>query len=196
MARRVNLINGLETMGNERIKMKLASWMFLAGLCASASFAQNTTVRWGNIVGVITAPGVDNIVGGTVDSNGIGRNQIHSGTSPWTTRDGGAHVNLSTGEGAFHVEGLVLIGGSASGTPGPVNSVVGTLVCNPGAPSQTVIDTPSAALSPLGNAELAFRLRGLSWTCGSPIFLIRIPQFGLRWIATGVLPVGSSTTDY
>ena len=66
--------------------MKLASWMFVAGLCASASFAQNTTVRWGNIVGVITAPGVDNIVGGTVDSNGIGRNQIHSGTSPRSTR--------------------------------------------------------------------------------------------------------------
>lgn len=176
--------------------MKLALWMFLTGLCASASFAQNTTVRWGNIAGVITAPGVDNIVGGTVDSNGIGRNQIHSGTSPWTARDGGAHVNLSTGEGSFHVEGLVLNGGSASGTPGPVNSVVGTLVCNPGAANQTLIDTPAAALSSLGNAEIAFRLRGLSWTCVSPIFLIRIPQFGLRWIATGILPVASSTTDY
>src|SRR5262249_46072710 len=155
-------------------------------------FAQDTIVRWPKIVGVITAQGVDNPVGGTVDANGNGTNQIHSGTSPWTTKGGSAHVDLSTGQGAFNVEGLVLNGGNATGTPGPMVSVVGTLVCNPGAttaPLQTVLDPPAAVLSPLGNAELSFKLSSVPATCTNPLFLIRIPQFQLRWIATGILPV-------
>jgi len=181
--------------------MKVASLMLLVGLCASASFAQDTIVRWNKIVGVLTAPGVDNPVGGTVDANGTATNEIHSGTLPWTTKGGGAHVDLSTGQGSFNVEGLVLNGGNATGTPGPIVSVVGTLVCNPGATgamgaTQTVIDTPAAALSPLGNAELSFKLTNVPSNCASPVFLIRIPQFGLRWIATGILPVTQSRSGY
>jgi hypothetical protein len=179
--------------------MKLASSILYLGLCASASFAQDTVVRWHNVAGVITAPGIDNPVGGTTDSKGNMVNQIHSGTSPWTTRRGSAQVDLSTGDGAFDVEGLVLNGGSASGTAGPIISVVGTLVCNAGnatAPAQTVIDTPVAPLSPAGNAELTFKLPNVPSTCGNPLFLIRIPQFGLRWIATGILPVTSVRSNY
>src|SRR5512146_28111 len=90
-------------------------------LCAGA-FAQSATlVRWRGIEGVITAPGVDNPVG-----------QIHSGAGPWTTRSGSARIDLATGNGSFEVEGLVLNGGNASGTPGAVTNLVGTLVCNPG----------------------------------------------------------------
>jgi hypothetical protein len=58
------------------------------------------------------------------------------------------------------------------------------LVCNPGAFNQATIDTPAVDLSPAGNAELSFRLN-VPFACASPLFLIRIPQFGLRWIATG-----------
>ena len=91
-------------------------------------------------------------------------------------------------------------GGNATGTAGPITSVVGTLVCNPGATgamgaTQIVIDTPAAALSPLGNAELSFRLTNVPANCASPLFLIRIPQFGLRWIATGILPVTMSRSS-
>jgi hypothetical protein len=168
----------------------------LLALSASAFGQNNTVVRWRQIVGVITAPGVDNPVGGTADSNGNPTNPIHSGTLPWTTKGGRAVVNLSTGEGSFDVEGLVLNGGSATGTAGPITSVVGTLICSPGAANQAVLDTPSADLTMSGNAELSFKFTNLPTTCASPLFLIRIPQAGLRWIATGAMPSIGSLSLY
>jgi hypothetical protein len=120
---------------------------------------------------------------------------ISAGTLPWVTRGGSAHVDLTTGDGSFDVEGLVLVGGNASGTTGPINSVVGTLVCNPGGNNQVVMDTPAANLSHVGNAELSFKLN-VPPVCANPLFLVRIPQFGLRWIATGVMPFFSSRSAY
>src|SRR5205085_2104876 len=100
--------------------MKKVSLLLLT-LCAGAFAQSDTVVRWRGIEGVITAPGVDNPVG-----------QIHTGARPWTTKDGSARINLNSGEGSFEVEGLVLNGGTSSGTPGGMGAVVGTLVCNPG----------------------------------------------------------------
>jgi len=152
------------------------------------AFAQsNPVVRWNRIVGVITAPGVDNPVG-------VAPNQIHSGAGPWTTRGGSARINLISGEGSFEVEGLVLNGGNASGTPGPINSVVGTLVCNAGTATQAAIDTPATELSAAGDAELSFRLT-VPAACNNPLFLIRLPQAALKWIATGTVPVTRSQPD-
>jgi hypothetical protein len=165
-------------------------------LTAVSAFAQNNVVvHWKQIVGVITAPGIDNPVGGTTDANGNKINQIHGGAGPWTTRGGSARVNLETGEGSFDVDGLVLNGSSASGTPGPINSVVGTLVCNAGTAAQAILDTPATDLSPKGNAELSFRLN-VPAGCASPVFLIRIPQAGLRWIATGTVPATVNAFGY
>src|SRR5437764_9091485 len=101
-------------------------FLLLLTLCAGAFAQTDTVVRWRGMEGVITAPGVDNPVG-----------QIHSGAGPWTTRSGNATINLSTGNGSFDIEGLVLNGGTATGTPGAVASVVGTLVCNAGSPAGT-----------------------------------------------------------
>ena len=40
-------------------------------LTAVSAFAQNNrVVRWNQIAGVITAPGIDNPVGGTTDASG------------------------------------------------------------------------------------------------------------------------------
>ena len=99
--------------------MKFAASLLILSACPAPSFAADNVVRWRQIVGVITAPNVDNPVAG-----------ISAGTAPWTTRGGNARVDLTTGSGSFDVEGLVLNGGSATGTPGPITSVVGTLVCN------------------------------------------------------------------
>jgi len=151
-------------------------------LCAGAFAQTDTVVRWRGIEGVITAPGVDNPVG-----------QIHSGAGPWTVRNGNARINLNTGEGSFEIEGLVLNGGSASGSPGPVSAVVGTLVCNPGTGGETAIDTPTADLSAEGNAELSFKIN-VSVACNNPLFLIRVPSG--RWIATGTKPASSSKFHY
>ena len=164
-------------------------------LTAASAFAQNqTVVRWRQLVGVVTAPGIDNPVPGPLDANGNATSAIHSGAGPWTAKDGSARVNLATGEGSFEVEGLVLNGGNASGTPGSITSVIGTFVCNPGKSNQAVVDTPPTALSSQGNAELSFRL-SFPTGCTSPLFLIRIPGAG-RWIATGVTPATSDSFGY
>ena len=138
-----------------------------------------TTVRWDSIVGVITAQGVDNPV-----SNGI-----HSGTFAWTTSGGQARVDLATGVASFDVEGLVINGTVFSGTPGPISSVTGTLVCNPGdLDSETPVDTAVVQLDARGNAMFAGTLAGIPAPCANPLFLVRIavlPGAVGRWIATG-----------
>jgi len=180
--------------------MKKTLVLTLALLCGGAAIAigqdRGSVVSWPNIVGVITAPGVDNPVAGVNEgANVLG--QIHSGTLPWATRSGSASVDLTTGSVRFDVKGLVLIGGNASGTPGPINEIVGTLVCNPGNGSffqrQTVLDTPPVSLSDRGDARFEGDLtEPVPSSCSSPLFLIRIgPDFGDfagRWLATGVQP--------
>jgi hypothetical protein len=164
--------------------MKKACLMSLI-LCAGAFAQTDTVVRWRGVEGVITTPGVDNPV-----------SQIHSGAGPWTARAGSARINLGTGEGSFEVEGLVMNGGSASGTPGAVAAVMGTLVCNAGStagPVEAVIDTPAASLNAVGNAELSFKI-AVPAACTKPLFLIRVPSG--RWIATGTMPVVGSQSHY
>jgi hypothetical protein len=163
--------------------MKLCLMLLLA-LSASAFAQDGSVVRWQKIEGVITAPGIDNPVGG-----------ISSGAGPWTTRAGAARVNFRTGNVFFFVEGLVLAGGNSIGTPGAVASVIGTLVCNAGSPAgspaQQVFDTPAVPLSPEGNAQFSGVFSFLP-TCSKPIFLIRA---GSHWIAAGAVPTTSSASN-
>jgi hypothetical protein len=187
------------------IEMRKASAFVIALLCATHLLAADhdgSVVSWRSIAGVISAPGIDNPVAVTTDGNGNVLTQIHSGTLPWVTRSGSAQVDLVTGAVQFSVRGLVLIGGNASGTAGPINQVTGTLVCNPGSTDffqpQAILDTPPVALSALGNASFSGQLTdSVPSPCDSPLFLIRIgPAFGSfagRWLATGVEPrVGRS----
>jgi hypothetical protein len=175
------------TEKDENIVKKLCLTLSLM-LTASAFAQSNTTVRWRQIIGNITPPGGDNPVATVTDANGNTTSIIHSGTLPWTTRLGDARVNLSTGEGSFEVAGLVLNGGNATGTTGGLTSVVGTLVCNPGTAGQAILDTNAVDLSAVGDAELSFKL-SVPANCNAPLFLIRAPQAGLRWIATGAILV-------
>jgi hypothetical protein len=174
--------------------MKTICFTLALAFAAATAFAQSSiAVRWHQIVGVITAPGVDNPITGANDSNG-NPTTIHSGAGPWTTRGGSARINLSTGEGAFDVEGLVMNGGAFSGTPGPVKSVEGTLVCSPNSAQQAVVDTTAVELSSTGNAELSFKMT-VPPACTSPLFLIRIPASG-KWIAAGAVAVVSSAPSF
>ncbi|HEY4364655.1 MAG TPA: hypothetical protein VGN17_27065 [Bryobacteraceae bacterium] len=164
--------------------MKKTCFLLLT-LAAGAMAETDTTVRWRGMEGVITAPGVDNPVG-----------QVHSGAGPWTTRSGSAAISLATGHGSFDVEGLVLNGGAATGSPGAVTSVVGTLVCNVGSPSGTVetaVDTPATPLSASGDAQLAFKIN-VPVVCNNPLFLIRVGSG--RWIATGTKAASGSGQGY
>lgn len=165
--------------------MKYMFAALLSLMFASTAFADNSVVRWDTIVGVITSPGVDNPVA-----------DIHAGATPWTTSHGEAAVDLKKGEIVFEVEGLVIDGGTASGTPGPITSVVGTLVCNPGQKDaggnsiEVIYDTTAVALSARGNAEFSGSLGSIQAPCNNPLFLIRIAQpagASGRWIATGAV---------
>jgi hypothetical protein len=143
-------------------------------LVAQSSSSGSNVVFWKAINGVITAPAVSNPVGG-----------IASGSSPWTTTGGFAFVDLTSGAVTFNVEGLVINGGNASGTPGPVTNVVGALVCNPTASTPTVLETTSVTLSAQGNAQFSGTLASVPSSCTNPVFLIRVP--GGPWIATGAV---------
>jgi len=163
--------------------------LLLAPAVLFAQDADDSIVNWNRIVGVITAPNVDNPVAG-----------ISAGTLPWTTRVGRARVNLATGEARFDVEGLVLIGGNATGTAGPVKVVTGTLVCNPGTGAQAVLNSQEVSLSLQGNAHFHGQINGIPATCAAPLFLVRIgPSFPVPgavglWLATGAIgPVGDDS---
>jgi hypothetical protein len=131
-------------------------------------------VRWGRIAGLITAPGVSTPVAG-----------IASGTTPWTTTVGEAAVDLTNGEAAFIVYGLVLDGGDATGTTGPVKSVKGALVCNPGATDQEVTYTGTVPLDTPGNAVFSGHLEKVPPSaCSNPLFLILNAAKNV-WIGTG-----------
>lgn len=158
--------------------MRKASVLLVLLVFASTSVANASVVSWETIVGVITAPGTSNMVAG-----------INSG-GPWATTGGSAIVNLANGDISFKVEGLNLVGGNNSGTPGPVTAVKGTLVCNPGAgEGQAVLDTPTVPLSPQGDAEFIGNLGSVP-TCNNPLFLVRVGS-GI-WIATGLVRVITS----
>jgi hypothetical protein len=146
-------------------------------LFAMACFAgDDSVVRWQRIVGVITSPGVSNPVAG-----------IASGGLPWEVSKGRAVIDLTKGDAAFFVEGLVLVGGNSSGTPDGVTSVKGALLCNAGATNQVVMDTPVVPLDAQGNAEFIGSLESAPpSTCGNPLFLILNAPANV-WIATGVL---------
>jgi hypothetical protein len=158
--------------------MKIVLALLLSLAAASPALAEEN-VRWQGIHGVITALNVNNPVGDNIDS----------GTFAWTTQSGQAGVNLTTGAAVFVVQGLVINGSVFSGTPGPITSVMGTLVCNPGDPaSEEILDTKAVPLSALGNAQFSGHIGIPSSPCSNPLFLIRIASpagaAGL-WIATG-----------
>jgi hypothetical protein len=162
------------------MKKILALALLLAPVTLFAQPSDESVVQWERIVGVITAPGTDNPVAG-----------IKAGAGPWFARDGHARVDLSTGRASFDVEHLVLVGGNASGTPGPVTTVTGTLVCNTGTTNQEILDTVEVPLSAEGNAQFRGHFVSLPAACATPLFLIRIgaslPAAAGRWIGTGAV---------
>jgi hypothetical protein len=161
--------------------MKKACAVLFVLLLAVASYAQDhddNVVRWKTIVGNITVSNNDAVAG------------INPGTTPWHTTGGRARVNLSTGQVSFEVEGLVLNGGNATGTPGGVNQVEGSLICDAGQKDQTIFTTLPVRLDARGNAEFSGTF-DVDATCKNPLFLIRIgpdlPGANQRWIATGAV---------
>jgi hypothetical protein len=178
-------------MNKKSNKMVALLGLVLPVLCASASFAAD--VHWKRIVGVISAPDDFGTPADEHINNPVGN--IASGTFPWSVRSGHARVNLSTGAVSFEVHGLVIVGQIFSGTPGPITQVVGTLVCNPGDPTQATLDTPAVPINVEGDTRFSGMLQNIPAACASPLFLVRIASIQLPntdpdaadglWIATG-----------
>lgn len=164
------------------VKKYLPAALLLAPALVLAQEPYDSDVQWNQLVGVITAPAVNNPVGG-----------INAGAGPWSVHEGHARVNLTTGQANFEVRGLVLNGSNASGTPGPVGTVVGTLVCNVGAADQVIRDTTEVRLTQQGDAHFRGEIAGIPALCANPAFLVRIgPSFPVagavgRWLATGAV---------
>jgi len=137
-----------------------------------AAPAAADSVRWRTIIGIIQA---GNVVG-----------NITGGGQPWSTLGGRARVDLAAGQVSFEGEGLVLAGGNTIGTPGAVNLVKGTVLCDPGGANVT-IDTVLVPLSPQGDAEFSGSVGPIPSTCtpANVVFLVRIAAN--RWIANGAV---------
>src|SRR5262245_5095006 len=165
----------------------------LAALCASSSVAADA--QWKGIVGVITAP--DDLTTDAAENINNPAGNIDSGTFPWSCRAGHAHVNLTSGATDFVVHGLVVNGQAFSGTPGPVQTITGTLVCNPGTQTEMPLDTSDISIDRQGNARFSGVINGIPAACSNPLFLVRIATIANpqnpnlargRWIATGTEP--------
>src|SRR5260370_4335281 len=159
-------------------KLSLTLSLVVIGGSAFAQNNNNTVVRWKTIVGNITVSNNDAVAG------------INPGTTPWSTTGGRALVNLSTGHVSFAVEGLVLNGGNATGTPDGVDQVEGSLICDAGKADQAIFTTTPVRLNAQGNAHFSGTFDPPA-TCNNPLFLIRIgpdlPGANQRWIATGAV---------
>lgn len=159
----------------------LAGSALLFAMLAPAAWADGSdsgknSVRWETVIGIVQA-------GNTVAG-------ITGGSEPWSTLGGHAYVDLLDSTVAFDVKGLVLAGGNSIGTPATTTEVEGTLVCNPGATSQTVVSTPPVALDARGDAAFNGSFSASTAGCSptAVAFLITIPSNN-HWIANGAVRV-------
>ncbi len=148
----------------------------------TASADPASSVRWETVVGILQP---NNVVGS-------GTGAATGGGAPWSTIDGHVAVRLDKGRVDFDVSGLVLAGGNAIGTPGPVAQVKGTLVCDTDGSASggnsVLVDTPLVDLDDNGDATFSGNLGHLPAVCSSEddiAFLIRTGSG--RWIANGAV---------
>ena len=143
--------------------------------------ADGLEVEWKEIVGIIQ-PG---------NKVGSGTGQVAGGGQPWTTASGSAEVDLATGRLQFQVQGFVLAGGNAIGTPDSVTMVKGTLVCDTTGTANgnsTLVDTPLVPLSSKGDARFRGDLGLLPLACvNEPNLAFLIRTAGGAWIANGAV---------
>ena len=157
--------------------MKALLTALLTLIAVSPALADDHVVRWDDMIGVIAQVGETNPVA-----------DIDSGTFPWSARSGVAVVNFTSGHFAFDVQGLVINGTQFTGTPGPVTSVIGTLVCDAGQTTERILDSQPTPLTQRGRAHGSGTFENIPAPCGNPLFLIRISTpagAAGRWIATG-----------
>jgi len=165
-----------------KIGVTLAAGTLL--LTATVLSAGAETVRWRTILGASPTSLNEATTPPTPVQNSVGN--IPPGGLPWSTLRGRAKVDLATGQVDFEVEGLVLAGGGAIGTPDSINQVKGTVVCVVGA-TTVALDTVLVPLSAQGNVDFSGSVGPIPSACtaSNVAFLVR-RDIG-RWIAYGAV---------
>jgi hypothetical protein len=168
------------SLRNTLIVSGLAVAATLVGRNASAG--SDDFIRWESVIGIIQG---NNVVGS-------GTGAVTGAPGPWSATAGHASVHLQSGHVEFGVRGLVLAGGNSIGTPGTVERVKGTLVCDTtgGASGGTsgIVDTPSVPLDDQGNAHFNGFVAAMPASCAADLpiaFLIRTESG--RWLANGAV---------
>ena len=171
MVTSIQIVNGAGSMRNSPPKPALVRQ------------ADNLEVEWRQIIGIIQ-PG---------NKVGSGTGQVAGGGQPWTTAGGSADVDLATGRLQFQVQGFVLAGGNAIGTPDNVTMVKGTLVCDTTGTANgnsTLVDTPLVPLNAKGDARFRGDVGPLPFACvNEPNLAFLIRTAGGTWIANGAIRV-------
>lgn len=149
----------------------------------SASADAGDTIRWQSVIGIIQA---NNVVG-------VGAGAVTGAPGPWSALGGNVKVDLDKGQINFTTNGLVFAGGNSIGTPGAVQQVMGTLVCDTdgsasGGVTSVLKDTPLVDLDDQGDARFNGSVGALPAVCSSePDIAFLIRTAGGRWIANGTV---------
>jgi hypothetical protein len=110
---------------------------------------------------------------------------IPSGPAVWVVREGKASLTPS-GELELEVKGLLISGGPANGTTGPVTQIAASLVCG-GSGGMVVATTAAVNLSPEGDAELEAKITPPA-TCFGTIILVRVAGTNGTLLPTPLAP--------
>jgi hypothetical protein len=150
----------------------------LAGaLAAGPAAADDSIVQFGRGIGVDPVAGIAN--GAPVPNTVL---SVPPGGRAWVIRSLRASVSADAGI-ALKGKGLLLAGGDAIGTRGPVTQVFATLFCGGAA-----FNSAAAPLDEQGNFSIKGPLSSAPPTpCAAPVLLIRNAGGPGPWFAAGIV---------
>jgi len=119
---------------------------------------------------------VANLVGSSVGQQVAG---VMSGGAPWKIAVGEAAL-VSSGQIAIEIRGLLISGGTANNTVGPVTMVDASLVCG----DVVAATTKAVPLSTAGNAQIVDTIK-VPNPCIAPALLIRVAAITTGAVANG-----------
>ena len=151
------------------------------GIAPVAHAQEPYVARWHTVIGIIQG---SNVVGS-------GTGAVTGAPGPWSAQSGHVAVDFARGKIAFDVHGLVLAAGNSIGTPGAVDQVKGTLVCDTNGSASggnsVLVDTPAVELDDDGDARFNGDV-SIPPVCAAEAdiaFLIRTTSG--RWIGNGAV---------
>ena len=151
------------------------------GIVPIAQAQQAYVARWQSVIGIIQG---SNVVG-------TGTGAVTGAPGPWSAQGGHVTVDFARGKMEFNVRGLVLAAGNSIGTPGAVDQVKGTLVCDtngsgPGGNS-VLVDTPLVDLDDEGDARFSGAVAIPAACATEPDIAFLIRTAGGKWIGNGTV---------